>query len=310
VDQIWFWIGFNVFILGMLALDLGVFNRRAHHISVKESLGWIALWVSLALLFNLWIYFEKGPVKALEFFTGYIIELSLSVDNLFVFLVVFSYFRVPDQYKHRVLFWGIVGALVLRAVFILAGLTLIHYFTWINYVFGAILLYTGIRMLFHSNDAPPELDKNLIVRLWKRYFPVHEHYVGKKFFIRENGILKATPLFIVLLVVEATDVMFAIDSIPAVLSVSKDPFIVYTSNVFAILGLRSIFFALSNAMDYFRFLKYGLALILGFVGFKMIISHFYHLPIEFALSAVLIILAGSIFLSILYKGYRKPASGK
>lgn len=302
MDQAWFWVGFNLFILGMLALDLGVFNRRAHHITFRESLGWIALWVSLALLFNLWIYFEKGPVKSLEFFTGYIIELSLSVDNLFVFLIIFSYFNVPDQYKHRVLFWGIVGALVLRAVFIILGYTLISYFHWINYVFGAILLYTGIKMLFHNNDDPVEIENNIIVRLWKKYFPVHPHYEGKNFFIKEKGKLVATPLFIVLLVVEVTDLMFAVDSIPAVLSISSDPFIVYSSNVFAILGLRSIFFALSNAMDYFRLLKYGLSLILVFVGVKMIISDYFHLPIHFALCVVVIILAASIVLSIVYKG--------
>src|SRR6188768_1292557 len=179
MEQIWFWVGFNVFILGMLALDLGIFNRRAHHISFKESLGWITIWVSLAAIFNIWIYQEQGTVKAMEFLTGYIIELSLSVDNLFVFLVIFSYFKVPDQYKHRVLFWGIVGALVLRALFILIGFTLISYFSWINYLFGLILLYTGIKMLFHSEENPPELEKNSIVRLWKRYFPVHEQYAGK-----------------------------------------------------------------------------------------------------------------------------------
>jgi tellurite resistance protein TerC len=286
----------------MLALDLGVFNRRSHHITFRESLGWIALWVSLAILFNVWIYTVQGPVKALEFFTGYIIELSLSVDNLFVFLVIFSYFNVPDQFKHRVLFWGIVGALVLRAIFIVLGFTLINYFSWINYLFGAILVYTGVKMLFHSDDAPPELEKNFIVRLWKKYFPVHEQYAGKRFFVREKGKWMATPLFIVLLVVEVTDLMFAVDSIPAVLSISSDPFIVYTSNVFAILGLRSIFFALSNAMDYFRYLKYGLSLILVFIGLKMVASRFYHIPIEIALGIVLFILVASIVSSIIFKG--------
>ena len=286
----------------MLALDLGVFNRRSHHITFRESLGWIALWVSLALIFNVWIYSTQGSVKALEFFTGYIIELSLSVDNLFVFLVIFSYFKVPDQYKHRVLFWGIVGALLLRAIFIVLGFTLINYFSWINYLFGAILVYTGVKMLFHSDDAPPELEKNFIVRLWKKYFPVHEQYAGKRFFVREKGKWMATPLFIVLLVVEVTDLMFAVDSIPAVLSISSDPFIVYTSNVFAILGLRSIFFALSNAMDYFRYLKYGLSLILVFIGLKMVASRFYHIPIEIALGIVLFILVASIVSSIIFKG--------
>lgn len=286
----------------MLALDLGVFNRRSHHITFRESLGWVALWVSLAILFNVWIYIVQGPVKALEFFTGYIIELSLSVDNLFVFLLIFSYFNVPDQFKHRVLFWGIVGALVLRAIFIVLGFTLINYFSWINYLFGAILVYTGVKMLFHSDDAPPELEKNFIVRLWKKYFPVHEQYAGKRFFVREKGKWMATPLFIVLLVVEVTDLMFAVDSIPAVLSISSDPFIVYTSNVFAILGLRSIFFALSNAMDYFRYLKYGLSLILVFIGLKMVASRFYHIPIEIALGIVLFILVASIVSSIIFKG--------
>ncbi len=302
MNQIWFWVGFNAFILGMLALDLGVFNRRSHHITFKESLGWIALWVSLAVIFDAWIYTTQGSVKALEFFTGYIVELSLSVDNLFVFLVIFSYFKVPDQYKHRVLFWGIIGALLLRAIFIVVGFTLINYFTWINYLFGAILVYTGVKMLFHNDDAPPDLDKNFIVRLWKKYFPVHDQYAGKRFFVREKGKLMATPLFIVLLVVEVTDLMFAVDSIPAVLSISTDPFIVYTSNVFAILGLRSIFFALSNAMDYFRYLKYGLSLILVFIGLKMVASRFYHIPIEIALGFVIFILVASIFSSVIFKG--------
>jgi tellurite resistance protein TerC len=301
VERLWFWIGFNAFILGVLILDLGVFHRRARHITFKESLAWIALWVSLAIGFNSWVYYDQGHVKALEFFTGYIVELSLSVDNLFVFLVIFQYFKVPDQYKHRVLFWGIIGALILRAIFILLGFTLISYFAWINYIFGAILIYTGIRMLLHNADDSPDLDKNLIVRIWRKYFPVHDSYTGKSFFVKEKGVWMATPLFIVLLVVEVTDLMFAVDSIPAVLSISKDPFIVYTSNVFAILGLRSIFFALSNAMDYFGYLKYGLSLILVFVGIKMLSSHFFHIPIQYALGVIVFILSVSIFLSIALK---------
>lgn len=298
MDTTTFWIGFNIFILAMLAFDLGIVNKKERAISFKESIAWVAFWSSLALAFNGLVYYWFGPAKAFEFLTGYVIEWSLSVDNLFVFIVIFNYFNVPKQYQHRVLFWGILGALVLRGAFIVVGVALFEQFAWMIYVFGAILVFTGFKMFFQREEADPALDRNFIVRLSKKIFPVTEEYHGKNFFIRRRNKWLATPLFIVLVVVDFTDLVFAVDSIPAVLSISSDPFIVYTSNVFAILGLRALFFALSGMMEIFRFLKYGLAVILTFVGVKMLISHYVHIPVEWALFVVVMVLAVSIMLSL------------
>jgi len=271
-EQIWLWIGFNVFVLAMLALDLGVFHRKAHVVSLKESLAWTVVWVALALVFNVGVWQYSGSQKALEFFTGYLIEKSLSVDNVFVFALLFSYFAVPAQYQHKVLFWGILGALLMRAIMIAAGAALIAKFAWIIYVFGAFLILTGIKMIVKREEAiHPE--RNPVVRWFKTLMPVTPEYRGDKFFVRENGIRMATPLFVVLLLVEFSDLIFAVDSIPAIFAVTKDPFIVYTSNVFAILGLRSLYFALAGVMDKFHYLKIGLGVVLSFVGVKMILAH-------------------------------------
>lgn len=300
-----FWIGFNAFILAMLAFDLGIVNRKEHTISFKESILWVAFWSSLALAFNGLVYHWFGAEKAFEFLTGYVIEWSLSVDNLFVFLVIFNYFKVPAQYQHRVLFWGIIGALLLRGGFILAGVKLFSMFEWMVYVFGGILLFTGLKMLFSKDDDDPKLEQNIIVKICRRLMPVTSNYHGKLFFVQSQGRWMATPLLIVLVVVDFTDLVFAVDSIPAVLSISSDPFIVYTSNVFAILGLRSLFFALSGMMAIFRYLKYGLSIILSFVGVKMVLSHYVHIPVQWALFVVVMILAMSVALSLMHKNKKK-----
>jgi tellurite resistance protein TerC len=271
-DTLWLWVGFNAFILAMLALDLGVFHRRSHVVTVREALTWTGVWVALALVFNAGLWHFAGGARALEFFTGYVIEKSLSVDNVFVFALLFSYFAVPRRFQHKVLFWGILGALVMRGVMIAAGALLITRFSWIIYVFGAFLLLTGIKMIWkREEEIHPE--RNPVVRGFKRLMPVTRRYQGDRFFIRRRGIWAATPLFIVLLTVELTDLVFAVDSIPAIFAVTTDPFIVYTSNVFAILGLRSLYFALSGALEKFHHLKVGLGLVLGFVGVKMLLSH-------------------------------------
>jgi len=298
MDQTFFWIGFNAFILLMLVFDLFVVNKGSKAISFRESIAWVAFWSSLALAFNGLVYYWFGPEKAFEFLTGYIIEWSLSVDNLFVFIVIFSFFEVPRQYQHKVLFFGIIGALVLRAIFILVGVSLFSTFSWITYIFGGVLIFTGIKMFFQKDDEHHDLEKNPLVKFCRKYLPFDDHYHGSRFVIYKDGKKLFTPLFIVLVVVEFTDLVFAIDSIPAVLSISSDPFIVYTSNVFAILGLRALFFALSGMMDLFSYLRYGLAIILAFVGVKMAVSHYVHIPVEWALFTVVIILAMSILLSL------------
>jgi tellurite resistance protein TerC len=277
-DSLFLWVIFNVFVLGVLALDLLVLHRKAHAVSLREALAWSCVWVSLAFLFGLGVYFVRGGEKALEFLTGYVIEWSLSVDNLFVFLVIFSYFAVPPIYQHRVLFWGILGALVLRAIFIATGTALLANFHWMIYVFGGFLIFTGIKLLF-AGEEKIEPEKNPAVRLVRRFMNVTPDYHGQQFFIRKDGRLWATPLLLVLIVVETTDVIFAVDSIPAIFAITLDPFIVYTSNVFAILGLRALFFLLAGVMDMFRFLKVGLSFVLCFVGIKMVIVDFYKIPI-------------------------------
>ena len=297
-DTLWLWVGFNVFILAMLALDLGLFHRKSHIVSLKESLTWTAVWVCLALLFNLGLWHYAGSAKALEFFTGYVIEKSLSVDNVFVFALLFSYFAVPPLYQHKVLFWGILGALVMRAIMIAAGSVLIAKFGWIIYVFGGFLILTGIKMIVkREEEIHPE--RNPVVKWFKKLMPVTPDYRGDKFFVRENGVRMATPLFVVLLLVEISDVIFAVDSIPAIFAVTTDPFIVYTSNVFAILGLRSLYFALAGVMDKFHYLKIGLGVVLTFVGVKMILAHTaWKIDTLISLGVIVLILATSVVMSL------------
>jgi tellurite resistance protein TerC len=295
----WIWIGFMVFVLVMLALDLGVFHRQAHVVTLKESLTWTAVWVTLALLFNVGVWYYAGAQKGLEFFTGYLIEKSLSVDNIFVFALLFSYFAVPLKYQHKLLFWGILGALVMRAVMIGAGVALITRFSWIIYIFGAFLILTGIKMIVkREEEIHPE--RNPVVRWFKKLMPVTSDYREDKFFVRENGIRMATPLFVVLLLVEFTDLIFAVDSIPAIFAVTTDPFIVYTSNVFAILGLRSLYFALAGVMDKFHYLKIGLGVVLTFVGVKMLLAHSpYKIDTLVSLGVIVLTLATAVVMSLL-----------
>ena len=296
-----FWIGFHLFIILMLALDLGVLNKRAHKIAVKEALAWSSLWITLALLFNIFVLLEFGKTKALEFLTGYLIEYSLSVDNIFIFILIFSYFSVKAQYQHKILFWGILGALIMRGIFIVAGVTLINRFHWIVIIFGAFLVITGIKMLFQK-ESSVDPENNTLVKVFRKFFPVSESLHGSKLFVRQDRKLYATPLFLVLLVIESSDLIFAVDSIPAVLAISKDTFIVYTSNIFAILGLRSLYFAVSGIMMYFRFLKTGLAIILAFVGFKMLASYLnIEIPILLSLAVIISILIISILASVFIK---------
>lgn len=291
------WGGFLVFVLAMLALDLGVFHRKAHEVSLKEALAWSMVWVGLALVFNVGIYWKFGTQPALEFLTGYLIEKALSVDNLFVFLVIFSYFAVPKEYQHRVLFWGILGALVMRAVFIGLGTALIQSFHWIIYVFGAFLLVTGIRLLMHR-DEEMHPEKNPVYRLMSRVLPATNDYHGSKFFVRQAGRWLVTPLFLVLLAVEASDIVFAVDSIPAIFAITTDPFLVFTSNIFAILGLRAMYFLLAGIMSRFVYLKAGLALVLCFVGVKMLLADIYKIPILVSLGVIVVLLGGSVVASL------------
>jgi tellurite resistance protein TerC len=278
----------------MLSIDLGIFNKKSHTIGYKEALLFSAVWISLALIFNFGVFSYMGKQKGMEFLTGYLLEYSLSVDNIFIFVLLFSFFNVPKRYHHKVLFWGIVGAIIMRAVLISIGAALVSQFHWVLYLFGIFLVITGFKMVF-SKDEKVEPNKNPIVRLFKKYFPVKDNYVEDKFFVVENAKKFATPLFIVLIIIETTDLDFAFDSIPAILSITQDPFIVFTSNAFAILGLRSLYFALANFMDKFKYLKFGLALVLIFIGVKMLIVEFYHISITLSLSVV----AGLIFISVL-----------
>ncbi|HEX5606843.1 MAG TPA: TerC family protein [Candidatus Binatia bacterium] len=294
--RIFLWIGFNVFVLALLAMDLGVFHRKAHSVSIKEATAWSIVWVSLAMIFNLAIYFTWGEEKALEFFTGYVIEKSLSVDNLFVFVMIFQYFSTPAEYQHRVLFWGILGALILRAIFIAAGSALLNQFHWMIYVFGAFLVFTGIKM-FLQGDEKLEPRRNPVVRLFERWVPMTREYHGQSFMIRINGQTRATLLLLVLIVIETTDVIFAVDSIPAIFAVTQDSFIVYTSNVFAILGLRALYFMLAGVIQMFVYLKFGLSLVLCFVGAKMLLSDIYKIPIGASLAVIGTVLLLSIIAS-------------
>jgi tellurite resistance protein TerC len=309
MDSIWLWVGFNAFVLAMLALDLGVFHRKAHEVSIKEATIWSVVWISLALVFNALIYNYWDVIRpgssytnadaGLAFLTGYLIEKALSVDNIFVFVLIFTYFAVPAKYQHRVLFWGIIGALLMRGIMIALGATLIKEFHWIIYIFGAFLIFTGIRMAFHKNEeVHPE--KNPLVRLLRRVMPVTENYEGDKFFVRKAGVLMATPLFLVLLMVESTDLIFAVDSIPAIFAVTQDPFIVYTSNVFAILGLRSLYFVLAGMVSKFHYLKLGLSVVLTFVGVKMLlVDTAWKIPTGVSLGVVAGIITISVVASLI-----------
>jgi tellurite resistance protein TerC len=297
-ETIWMWVGFNLFVLAMLALDLGIFHRKAHVVSLKEAAVWSIVWITLALVFNSGIYFWSGPEPALKFFTGYLIEKSLSVDNIFVFVLIFSAFSVPAAFQHRVLFWGILGALLMRGTLILAGSVLLNEFHWIIYVFGAFLILTGIKMAFqrHAEQHPED---NPLVRLVRRLLPMTNGYEGDRFFVRRAGKWLATPLLLVLLSVEFTDLIFAVDSIPAIFAVTQDPFIVYTSNVFAILGLRSLYFVLAGVVDKFYYLKLGLSAILMFVGMKMVLADVYKIPVAISLLVIAVVLAITVVASLL-----------
>ncbi len=299
------WIGFNVLVLALLALDLFVFHREAHEVRLREALGWSVFWIVLALLFNIGIYHYRGAEAGLEFLTGYLVEKALSVDNIFVFVLIFSYFGVPPRYQHRVLFWGVLGALVMRGIMIAAGAYLIHEVHEVIYVFGAFLVFSGIRMATH-NEIAIEPEANPAIRLVRRILPISSVYHGQRFIVREpvgpNGAIRwvATPLLVVLLLVETTDLIFAVDSIPAIFAITSDPFIVYTSNVFAILGLRALYFLLAGVIHRFHYLKLGLAVVLVFVGAKMLISDFAKVPVDISLGVIGGVLGMSVAASLLW----------
>ncbi len=293
------WTIFSVFVVGMLALDLGVFNRKAHEVHFREALTWSIVWVALSMAFNWWIYHQFGSQKALEFLTGYVIEKALSVDNIFVFVILFASFAVPKMYQHRVLFWGVLGAIIMRAIFIGLGAALVSRFHWIMYVFGAILIFTGFKLMAQG-EAEPHPEKNPIYKLARRLMPATPEYHGKAFTVVKDGRRYATPLLLVLVAIEATDVVFAVDSIPAIFAITTDPFIVYTSNIFAILGLRAMYFLLAGVIDKFHYLKYGLALVLLFVGVKMVIVDWYKVPILVSLGVIAALLTLSVIASVLW----------
>jgi tellurite resistance protein TerC len=296
----WLWVGFSVFILLMLSLDLGLLNRKAHTIKYREAATWSAVWVTLAMIFAGLVFYYQGTERGLEFLTGYLIELSLSVDNLFVFLLIFSYFKVPSKYQHRVLFWGVMGALVMRLTMIFIGAALIERFEWIIYLFGAFLVYTGIKM-FKQEELDIKPEDNPLVKVVTRYIPITRHYEEQKFFTRVNGKLTGTLLLLVLVIVEVTDLVFAVDSIPAIFAITTNTFIVYTSNVFAILGLRSMYFLLAGVVEKFQYLKMGLAIVLTFIGAKMLVVALnVHIPIWFSLVFVAVVLLSSVAASLLW----------
>ena len=294
------WISFITFVLVILALDLGVFHKKSHSVSFKEAILWSVVWVALALVFSLIILQWRGQEDFKLFITGYVIEKSLSVDNLFVFLLIFSYFKIPNQYQHKILFYGILGALLMRALFIWAGIAIIHQFSWAIYVFGGFLVATGVKMLI-PQEHEPTLENNKIITWTKKIFPTAHQLDGDRFFTKENGKHLVTPLFVALIFVEISDVIFAVDSIPAIIGITDDPFLVFTSNVFAILGLRSLYFALKGFADIFHYLKYGLAIILMFIGVKMCVSHWYHVPVWFTMAFIFSVLILSMLISLYYK---------
>jgi tellurite resistance protein TerC len=303
VNSIWGWVGFNVVVLAILALDLGVLHRRSEKVSLREAATWSAVWVALSLCFAFAVYRTMGKESGLEFLTGYLIEYALSVDNIFVFVLIFSYFSVPEKYQHRVLFWGIIGALVLRGVMIVAGSALVTRFAWTLYIFGAFLVFTGVRMALQKDDSAYNPERDPVLRLARRILPVTPDYRGDSFFVREpdaSGKTRyaATPLFIVLLIVDTTDIIFATDSIPAIFAVTRDPFIVYTSNICAVLGLRALYFLLAGVVDKFVYLKLGLSMVLIFIGAKMLLEPFMHIPIGASLAVVGAVLGLSILVSV------------
>jgi tellurite resistance protein TerC len=302
------WCAFLVLVMALLALDLGVINRKAHVIKIKEAIIWSVVWILIALLFNLLIYYWLGGRSAMEFLTGYVLERSLSMDNIFVFIVIFNYFKVPERYHHKVLFWGIFGALVMRALFILAGITLLNMFHQVMYIFGIFLVITGLKLAFEK-DKEVQPEKNPVLKLLRRFLPVTENYVEGKFTVRKAGRLFATPMLVVLIVMETTDVVFALDSIPAILAITQNVFIVFTSNVFAILGLRALYFALAGMMQIFEYLNYGLSVILVFIGAKMLISGYYEIPIGIALGVVAGILAISVVASMIFPKKDRKTKG-
>lgn len=302
----WMWLVFIILVLGLLGLDLLVFNRRSHEIRIKEALLWSVFWIIVALAFNAGVFFFGGKERGVNFLTGYLIERALSMDNIFVFLLIFQYFRVPAKYQHGVLFWGILGALVMRAIFIAAGVSLIHAFHWTIYIFGAFLVFVGMKMIFHKQEKI-NLENNFALKLVRKLFPVTEEYHQQKFFIRKEKVIWVTPLFVVLFMIEFSDLVFAVDSIPAILAVTTDPFVVYTSNIFAILGLRASYFALAALTDLFKFLNYGLSFILVFVGVKMVITDIYKIPVGWTLGVVIFVLLVSIFASVLFPKKEKAA---
>lgn len=308
-DSLTLWLIFIAVVVFMLALDLGIFHKNPHKISVKEAAIWSAVWIGVSLLFNLGLYFYAGSELALKFLAGYLIEKSLSVDNIFVFVMLFSYFSVSPRHQHRILFWGIIGAVVMRGLLIVAGVALINEFHWIIYLFGIFLIFTGYKMAFGKEDSV-DPNKNPVLTFLEnqKWLPVVNIFEEGKFFARHNGQWVATPMFVVLIVVETTDVMFALDSIPAILSITTDTFIVLSSNIFAILGLRALYFVLAGIMDIFHYLKYGLAIILSFVGLKMLISDIFHIPVGWALAVIGVILLASILLSLHHKKDAKAAN--
>lgn len=299
------WTVFNIFIITMLIIDLVVFHGKEHEESIREALIWTGVWITLAVIFGIGVYYYMGTQTALDYYTGYLIEKSLSVDNIFVFLLVFSYFKVPAEYQHKVLFWGIFGALVMRLIFIFVGVALLEQFDWIIYIFGGFLVFTGIKLAMEK-DKEVHPERNPILKLTRKIIPITKRYHGSDFFIYKMGKLIATPLFVVLIVIETTDLVFALDSIPAILAITRDEFIIYSSNAFAILGLRALYFALSGIMKLFHYLHYGLSLILVFVGIKMLLADFYHIPTPYALGFIGITLTVSVIASIYFPKEEQP----
>jgi tellurite resistance protein TerC len=295
---------FNIFVITMLVLDLGIIQRKAHFPSLKEAIAWTLFWITLAILFCLFIYSTHGSQKGLEFLAGYIVEEALSVDNVFVFVIIFTYFAVPREVQHKVLFWGILGAIIFRAAFILAGAALVAKFHWILYLLGVFLLFTAVKLMFQG-EAEVHPEKNPLIRFARKYLPVTENYVGSKFFLKNHGKIYATPLFLVLLMIESTDIAFATDSIPAIFAITQDTFIIYTSNICAILGLRALYFVVAGFMKQFKYLRYGLSLVLAFIGMKMLIEPFIHIPIILSLVIIFSVISGSIIISILHQPDKK-----
>jgi len=305
-EPLWAWFAFIAFVLVMLAIDLGVFQRKAHIVKPREAAIWTATWVTLSLLLGVVFYFWLGSEKAVEYITGYVLEWSLSVDNIFVFVLVFTYFKVPFKYQQRVLLWGILGALVMRGIMIVVGAALIDQFAWILYIFGAFLLFTGLRMLFSKDGDEQDFDKNPAIRLVKRVLPITTEYDGQKFFTVQNGVRMATPLFLAVVVIEFTDLLFAVDSIPAIFAITTDPFIVFTASIMAVLGLRSMYFLLAHVVHRFVYLKTGLAFILVYIGVKMLLLDVLHIPALVSLAVIIGILAISVVASLLWGKPQEP----